>query len=221
MPGRNRMHAIRPMVLILALAALLGGALCCSAQADRAVQIIAQGKDLVASSGERPLFAYRVEPSPLKPYVVRLFTPGGINVLRDAPADHLHHHALMFALGVNGTSFWTEGADDKTGSQVPRGLTTSAATGGDASTAGLVQELDWLMADKSAVLTERRSIEAIEQPGQGATLLTWRSQLRSARGCHARRLALLRPRHAFSHVDGQGRPLLQCGRRSGRGGPRR
>ncbi|MHC4656117.1 MAG: DUF6807 family protein, partial [Planctomycetota bacterium] len=45
---------------------------------------------------------------PFKPYVQQLFSPAGVNILRDAPADHLHHHALMFAVKVNGVNFWEE-----------------------------------------------------------------------------------------------------------------
>jgi hypothetical protein len=44
----------------------------------------------------------------LKPYVKELRTPAGINVLLDAPSDHSHHHALMFACAVNKVDFWSE-----------------------------------------------------------------------------------------------------------------
>ena len=32
----------------------------------------------------------------------------GENLLRDAPHDHLHHHALMYGIRVNGVNFWEE-----------------------------------------------------------------------------------------------------------------
>lgn len=45
---------------------------------------------------------WRKEPSPNKPYIARLFAPGepSVSLLDDSPADHFHHHGLMFALSV-------------------------------------------------------------------------------------------------------------------------
>src|SRR5690606_22625381 len=53
---------------------------------------------------------YRWAGVPFKPYVRELTTPSGTNVIRDAPADHLHHHGLMFAVTVDGVNFWEEAA---------------------------------------------------------------------------------------------------------------
>ena len=43
-----------------------------------------------------------------KPYLKELRTLKGYNLLRDAPYDHLHHHALMYGIKVNGVNFWEE-----------------------------------------------------------------------------------------------------------------
>jgi len=43
-----------------------------------------------------------------KPYLKELRTLKGYNLLRDAPFDHLHHHALMYGIRVNGVNFWEE-----------------------------------------------------------------------------------------------------------------
>ena len=55
------------------------------------------------------LLSYAFAADQFKPYVRELYSLGGHNVLRDAPADHLHHHGLMYAIRINGVNFWEEG----------------------------------------------------------------------------------------------------------------
>ena len=40
--------------------------------------------------------------------IEKLLTPRGINVLVDSPAGHVHHHGIMYAMDVDGVTFWTE-----------------------------------------------------------------------------------------------------------------
>ncbi len=54
----------------------------------------------------KPVLVYAFNPQKFKPYVKELRTIQGDNILRDAPFDHLHHHALMYAIRVNGINFW-------------------------------------------------------------------------------------------------------------------
>ncbi len=56
----------------------------------------------------RPVLVYAFARDQFKPYVRELYTLRGENVLRDAPADHLHHHGLMYAIRVNDVNFWEE-----------------------------------------------------------------------------------------------------------------
>ena len=56
----------------------------------------------------RTLLTYAFATNQCKPYVRELRTLAGDEVLREAPADHLHHHGLMYAIGVNGVNFWEE-----------------------------------------------------------------------------------------------------------------
>lgn len=56
----------------------------------------------------RPILVYEFDPGKFKPYVKELRTFDGHNILRDAPHDHLHHHALMYGIKVNGLNFWEE-----------------------------------------------------------------------------------------------------------------
>ena len=77
-----------------------GGALTASVQPERG-QIEWHFKG-------RKLLAYAFATNQFKPYVRELFTLRGDAVLRDAPADHRHHHGLMYAIRVNGVNFWEE-----------------------------------------------------------------------------------------------------------------
>lgn len=56
----------------------------------------------------QPVLVYSFHPKNFKPYVKELYTTAGNNVLQDAPADHLHHHGLMYAIRINGVNFWEE-----------------------------------------------------------------------------------------------------------------
>ncbi|MDR0522800.1 MAG: PmoA family protein [Planctomycetaceae bacterium] len=53
-----------------------------------------------------------------KPYISILTTPEGRNILRDAPADHIHHHGLMFAVKIDGVNFWEERPGNKAGKEI-------------------------------------------------------------------------------------------------------
>lgn len=120
----------------------------------------------LAAADGRPVLTYEAAASPNKPYVAQLYTPGGVAVLRDAPADHLHHHALMFAVSVAGVSFWEEKAAG--GRQVPLTLRQMPDR--------IEQTLAWTTPEGRIVLREERLVQA--WPGRTATLLSWRSRLR-------------------------------------------
>ena len=66
--------------------------------ADEPVSIATDDTVVSVRSDGRVLLRYCYRDVPFKPYVQEFFTPSGVNVLRDAPHDHLHHHALMFAI---------------------------------------------------------------------------------------------------------------------------
>jgi hypothetical protein len=57
----------------------------------------ARGELEVRFDGRRVLL-YAHAKTQFKSYVRELITTRGINVLRDAPPDHLHHHGLMYAI---------------------------------------------------------------------------------------------------------------------------
>ena len=75
-----------------------------------AVDIVEGKTTLTASAGGRPLLLYRkASPTAMKPYIQELYTPGGVQVLRDSVPDHKHHHGMMFAVAADGVNFWEEG----------------------------------------------------------------------------------------------------------------
>src|SRR5687767_11594272 len=75
------------------------------------LSIDAQKSLLKVSHAERPLLIYNFHSNNFKPYVKELYTPGGNNIVQDSPADHLHHHGLMYAIRINGVNFWEEAKD--------------------------------------------------------------------------------------------------------------
>ena len=69
--------------------------------------------------GERTLLEYQQTPNPYKVYVRTFATPNGLQILRDSPHDHVHHHALMYAIGADGVDFWGENPAAQPGKQIP------------------------------------------------------------------------------------------------------
>ena len=139
---------------------------------------VATDRDVVyITTGERILLSYRYNSVPFKPYVQQLFSPGGLNVLLDAPSDHKHHHALMFAVTVDGVNFWEE---QKTpGRQQHRRFSDIriGQHGGSLPYAGFAEQIDWINPGSGRLLlTERRRIEVSRLAEPQVTLLTWRSE---------------------------------------------
>jgi hypothetical protein len=141
---------------------------------------VQNAESILVSAGERQVLEYRHVPSPYKPYASRLFSPSGVQVLRDSPADHKHHHALMFAVAARNVNFWEENAG--AGVQRPRSVTVSEAVSrGGMQRAGFTQLLDWINPrNNRAILEETRIVEVMAADDLEATLLTWTSQLKSA-----------------------------------------
>ena len=141
------------------------------------------GKTTVAvTSGARVLVRYRYAGTKYKPYVDQLFSPKGVNILRDSPHDHVHHHALMYAINVNDVNFWEE--YNAPGAERHRGLAAPAiGMRDDTAFVRFTDMLDWVKPPaRELLLEEERILEAAEVPGLGATLLTWQSKLTAPPG---------------------------------------
>lgn len=132
----------------------------------------------------KPILTYAYAPGRYKPYVKVLATLEGQNLLRDAPTDHLHHHALMFAIRVNGLNYWEEIAGS--GIQLPVQTTPIApeSAGPGVSRARLLQTLHWLPPESAflpdtlpkALLVEHRSLQLTVDETRSEVALEWRSE---------------------------------------------
>jgi hypothetical protein len=124
------------------------------------------------------LLEYRSQSNPMKLYVSKWCTPAGIQILRDSPHDHVHHRALMFAVGVDGCDFWSEEPADQFGKQVAMGglKTSSASTNGDTRVA-LQQGIRWETPQQECAAEETRSITLDAAADANVSLLTWSTTL--------------------------------------------
>ncbi|MCL2744212.1 MAG: PmoA family protein [Planctomycetaceae bacterium] len=122
---------------------------------------------VILQVGDKPVAEYRHEGVPFKPYISVLRTPTGLNILRDAPHDHLHHHGLMFALAVNGCNFWEE--HGKPGTEKTVSFTAEKSS--------LKTELDWNIPSGETVLKEARSVSVARNAE--VVLLDWTSVLKA------------------------------------------
>lgn len=184
--------------------------------------IAALAAGLSAAPGEEPLvkledgrLVARCEraAAPMKPYVKELFSPSGVQVTVDSPADHFHHHGLMFALGADDVDFWTEKPFEKFGKQVPRADGTATLPG------GLKQRLDWVGPDGKPLLTEMRVVRIQSSRPGGPNVLTWVSDFETA----GRSPVKLWGRHYFglgirfpADLDAKARYVLPAGTSTGR-----
>ncbi|HSW45857.1 MAG TPA: DUF6807 family protein [Phycisphaerae bacterium] len=180
----RRDHGIMTLLAHAALAGSLWLAVsgCASPPRGQPWQAAADPDGITFQADDRQVLRYRFDHVPFKPYVEWLRTPAGTNVLLDAPADHLHHHGLMYAVAVEGIDFWGETPND--GRQSPRYLQilTPTTVQGLYRT-GLLQTLDWIgPADKGIVLQEKRTIEVWRSADLDASLVSWQSELHTPPG---------------------------------------
>ncbi len=126
--------------------------------------------------GDRQLLRYRYGDVAYKPYVDEFLTPGGINVLRDAPEDHKHHHGLMFAVKVDGVNFWEEHVAP--GREQHRAFSSlEVDKRGDRYVATFTEHIDWVNpGSQEVLLKERRTIQVPQVKDLGVSLLVWQSR---------------------------------------------
>jgi hypothetical protein len=176
---------IQPSLSHLILAGWLGVALlpCVVTAAQLSAEATPQTIEWTVSHQGRKLLVYSFAPQKFKPYVKELGTLAGDNVLRDAPHDHLHHHALMYAIKVNGINFWEE----VPGCGVEKPVQTVAPTfGTDAQgrpQSVIRQTLHWLAPQDAflpdttaaALLIEQRTLTLSVDEAAREVALQWKS----------------------------------------------
>jgi hypothetical protein len=139
------------------------------------MRAIVDANSVSVDAGVVEVAEYRYGDVPFKPYIKELFTPSGLNVLLDAPHDHLHHHALMFAVAVDGVNFWEE--TPTAGRQ--RHVRFAEVRDGEGKTprVGFMERLDWLDPDGEKLLAEQRAIIVSRHMPERMTILMWESRL--------------------------------------------
>ena len=170
------------------LAVLAGSfaALVCALPASAAplsVGSSAQAQEWIISHSGQRVMSYAFPPARFKPCVRELAPLGGQNILRDAPHDHLHHHALMFAIAVNGLNFWEEvsGSGVQKAVQSPPPVIGVSPDGLPQAT--IRQTLHWLAAQdaflpdspKLALLVEQRTLVLTVNEATKEVALRWQS----------------------------------------------
>jgi hypothetical protein len=140
----------------------------------------------ISFEGQKVL-VYAFAPQKFKPYVKELYTLKHNNILRDAPFDHLHHHALMYGIKVNGLNFWEE----TSGSGVQKvieganpALSVVDSAGEKLSQAKISQVLHWVAPQDAflpdnapvALLVEHRTLVLTVDPKNQEVALEWRAQ---------------------------------------------
>jgi hypothetical protein len=146
------------------------------------IRIIIEENVISVYEGPQVLMRYNYENVPFKPYVKELFSPGGVNILRDAPFDHLHHHALMYAIGVDGVNFWEE--QQAPGRQMHKSLgRIRIGKRNDVPIAGFTEQLDWVNPrNKELMLKEQRTIIVCQPKKFNTTVLSWQSRFSAPGG---------------------------------------
>lgn len=162
------------------------------ARAAAQVEVRIDGERLKVLSGASPLLEYRHGgPGLFKSYVSGLWTSGGINFLRDAPHDHLHHHSLMLAFNVDGVEFWGV-EDEKCGKQVHAGFADVREPDRDGHVS-FTDRLEWRAPSAGGpgelfLLEDRRLSISPAKVGE-PQILDWESSFRIPPGSRARKLS--------------------------------
>jgi Methane oxygenase PmoA len=138
----------------------------------------------------RVVCVYAFAPAQKKPYVRALATIDGVNILRDSPADHKHHHGLMYAIRVNGINFWEE--TPGTGGEKPVVvLANTIATDPDGRPRAVFRHrIDWVAEgdaksadlDAVALLIEDRTLGLTVDPSSQEVALGWHAEFRPGPG---------------------------------------
>lgn len=125
-------------------------------------------------SGGKTVAVYQTD-GKCKPFIEKLYTPAGVQVLRDSSPLRPHHHSLMFAHKADQTEFWGEYGPN-CGFEIPVKLESTESS--------IKSELNWIRPDGEVLLKEQREITVEYVPGadgaQPQCVLTWKTVLTPA-----------------------------------------
>lgn len=167
----------------LALLGLLWLPAAVAADSPLTTEVVANTDWIVRWQGQ-PLCVYHFGADQKKPYVRELYTLQGRNILRDSPADHLHHHALMYGIRVNGVNFWEEAGGYGLQKPVEIIRERSGENRRGMPQASFRQRLVWVAAEADAkpLLEEQRSLMLTVDESAKEVALVWRSRFEPAPG---------------------------------------
>ena len=176
----RRTSGCRAAIIAVVAAVVLVAGL--PAHGQDALEITSDRSVVKVAAGDQPVLDYQYVPRPRKPYVKTWYSPGGVNVLRDAPFDHLHHHSLMFAVAVDGVDFWSE--NEKCGHEKHVRLAdTSSSVRDGVAWCTLAHEIDWVGPDaETLVAKERRTVDVCRTGDPAASLVVWSTSLAAPPG---------------------------------------
>lgn len=171
----------RAFGLLLAVGGAAGIAL---AAPELTFEPVSQISAWKVSRDGRPVMIYSFNPAQYKPYVKELYAWNGVNILRDAPSDHLHHHALMYAVRVNGLNFWEETPGNGVQRVVKTQPPVARHNAAGQPEAVLTQTIHWVApADaflpdttRAALLIEERTLTVALDESRREVALRWQSE---------------------------------------------
>jgi hypothetical protein len=165
--------------------ALLCGAVAVTAQLRAAVglRLHAESRAIEVLHENRTVLTYWFATNQFKPYVRDLISLDGVDLLRDAPADHLHHHGFMYGIKVNDLNFWEE--TPTSGRQIPQHELTRDIRRDPAGRpqARFSQTIHWVAPDHAALpdtapaalLVEQRSLTTTIDSASERIHIEWQS----------------------------------------------
>src|SRR6516225_4825953 len=174
----------RSVSLACTLACLWGGLVVAAADSGLALaESDSRAIQWTLDYAGKTIMVYSFDPQKFKPYVKALNTLDGYGVLRDSPSDHLHHHAIMYGITVNGVNFWEETPGCGVEKVVESPPPVPERTAGGLPQARVIQLLYWLApqdafvpnSSAASLLIERRTLVLTVDPGKRETALHWQS----------------------------------------------
>jgi hypothetical protein len=168
------MENFKNVAVVLLVAAVLP-AMSRASSAENPMRVTTEENVVSIHNGKSALLRYRYWDVPFKPCVQELFSPDGINILRDSPADHKHHHALMFAVSADGVNFWEE--QKEPGHQIHKAFTEVRVNyHNETPCGGFTEQIGWVDPKTTQLmLDESRTIEACQLSDLRTTILYWES----------------------------------------------
>ena len=141
-------------------------------------RISQDGKGVVVLEEGKEVLRYLFVGKAAKPYIEKLLTPSGINVLVDSPADHVHHHGIMYAMDVNGVTFWNEAV--KCGRELQKHtddiqFNHFSFNGKKKSSASFTGRIDWVAPAWDIPYIHEKRIIKVNSSDDGPRVVTWES----------------------------------------------